>query len=51
MDIHLIVRQPFGDYARGDRITEPDEVARLSGECGEHVVRVGAPVPEDPPAA
>ena len=46
MSFHLIVRQPFGEYSRGDRITEPDDVARLASEAAEHVARVAAPEPE-----
>ena len=48
MTFHLIVRHPFGDHDRGDRITDPEEVARLSDTGSDHVVRVAAP---DPPQA
>ena len=40
MEFHLIVRFPFGDYQRGDRITDPEEVARLASEGGDNVTRV-----------
>ena len=46
MTFHLIVRHPFGHYERGERITDPDEVARLAEECGEHVIRVAIPEAE-----
>ncbi len=50
MTFHLIVRHPFGDYQRGDRITDPDDVARLASDAGEHVTRVAAP-DTTPPSA
>ncbi len=43
MSFHLIVRQPFGEYSRGDRITEAEEVARLAADAAEHVTRVAIP--------
>ena len=26
---HLVVIRPFGDYQRGDKITDPDKVAEI----------------------
>jgi hypothetical protein len=47
MALHLVVRQPFGDRKRGDKITDPAEVAAvLESENEPHVVRVNAPEPE-----
>ena len=43
MGYHLIVRHAFGEYSRGDRITDPDTIATLEREMGEHVARVAAP--------
>ncbi|WP_189339031.1 hypothetical protein [Chromobacterium amazonense] len=39
----LVVRQPFGDYQRGDQITDPQKVADiLAGENESHVVKTAA---------
>ncbi|MBM2884098.1 hypothetical protein JFK97_06810 [Chromobacterium phragmitis] len=39
----LVVRQPFGDYQRGDKITDPQKVADiLAGENESHVVKTAA---------
>ncbi len=46
MSFHLIVRHPFGTYNRGDRITDPDDVARLATDAADHVARVAVPEPE-----
>ena len=35
---HLTVVKPFGDYARGDRITDPAEVAAVLESHPSHVV-------------
>ncbi len=52
MDIHLIVKHPFGDYARGDTITDPETVAVVLAQSAEHVVRVTPhPKPADPKPA
>ena len=40
MSFHLIVRHPFGEYNRGDRITDPEDVARLARDAADHVTRV-----------
>lgn len=38
---HLTVIHPFGDYRRGDQITDPAEIAAvLAGENAAHVNRV-----------
>lgn len=45
----LIVSNPFGGRDRGDRITDPDEIAAvLAGEHAHHVIQTAhadAPVP------
>jgi hypothetical protein len=44
---HLIVSEPFGDYARGSRITDPDEVAKvLASDQAGQVLPIEA---DDPP--
>ena len=43
MEHHLIVKHPFGEYCRGDRVSDPAVVATLLATAGEHVVRVHAP--------
>jgi hypothetical protein len=41
---HLICIEHFGPYAKGDKITAPDEVARvLDSPQHHHVVKVNAP--------
>ncbi len=37
---HLVVREPFGDFRRGDRITDEAEVARYAASHPGHHVRV-----------
>ena len=48
MSFHLVVRHPFGDYSRGDRITDPDDVVRLAVDAADHVARVAVPEAEEP---
>ena len=43
MTYHLSVTQPFGDYARGDRITDANTVASVLETHPQNVVRVVAP--------
>jgi hypothetical protein len=44
MNIHLVVVQGFGPHAKGDRITDPAEVAAtLAGESADKVVRLSVP--------
>ena len=50
MEFHLIVRHPFGDYSRGDRITDAETVDRLTHEVGDSVIRVAVPQGDPPPA-
>lgn len=39
----LVVVQPFGDYQRGDRITDPAKIAEvLAGENASHCNKVAA---------
>lgn len=42
---HLVVVEPFGSYAKGDRVSDPTEVAKIleSSNAG-HVVKVAADV-------
>lgn len=48
----LIVTVPFRSYAKGDRITDPDQVERyLAGPNKHHVVKVAARDPEPEPQA
>jgi hypothetical protein len=50
-EYHLIVREPWGDYARGDHIADAATVTEiLAGERRTHVVRI-APLTTTPPAA
>lgn len=43
MAIHLVVREPFGDYPKGAKITDPAEVEALLADKGAHVIKVSAP--------
>lgn len=53
MTYHLICVHPFGVYAKGQKITDPDEVAKLMDDRDHHFVRVLVPQPpvEPPPIA
>ena len=42
MTYHLSVTQPFGDYARGDRIIDAGTVASVLESYPQNVVRVAA---------
>lgn len=47
MEFHLTVREPFGGYAKGAEITDPEKVAEiLSGEHEHHVIKRAAPAEE-----
>jgi hypothetical protein len=49
MDYHLVCVHPFGKYARGQMITDADEVATLLDDREHHFVRIAvpaAPVPD-----
>lgn len=48
MNYHLICVHPFGVYAKGDKITDPAEVAKHLTDREHHFVRV--PAPDDEPA-
>jgi hypothetical protein len=50
MNFYLVCVHPFGDYAKGQVITDPDEVARLTSDRDHHFVRIPAPVPDPAPA-
>jgi hypothetical protein len=41
---HLICAHPFGKYAKGQKITDPDEVSKLMDDRDHQFVRVNAPV-------
>lgn len=48
----LMVKEPFGDYAFGHRITDPDEMKRVLASHPDFVLRERVPAPgEDEPAA
>lgn len=40
MPIHLVVAQPFANYAKGDRITDAETVRKLLIEHSHRVVKV-----------
>lgn len=43
MQFHLIVREPFGGYAKGEKITDAKKVAEiLAGENEHHVIKIAA---------
>lgn len=43
MEFHLIVREPFGGYAKGEKITDPEKITEiLSGENEHHVIKIVA---------
>lgn len=45
--VHLVVVAPFGDYSRGDRITDADTIKAIQeGESSAYVVAVAAPLTE-----
>jgi hypothetical protein len=48
MSIELVVTQPFADYARGNRITDPAKIAAVLLHHEHRVVKVA--VPDAPPA-
>ena len=49
MAIKLICTQEFGDYAKGQEITDPDEIAAVRADHAMHVVAVAVPDPEPDP--
>lgn len=42
MKYHLIVTAPFGDYQRGDRITDAKAIEKALAENTNEVVKVAA---------
>lgn len=50
MAIALVVTQPFGSYAKGDRITDTEAVQQVLRDHHVRVVKIHAPDPT-PPAA
>jgi len=47
MNYHLIVTTPWGDYQRGERITDPAKVQAILAEHHDKVVRVAAPASKE----
>jgi hypothetical protein len=43
---HLICVHPFGEYKKGDRITDVNEVERLMADRDHHFVRVAVSAEE-----
>ena len=39
MSYHLTVTEPFGDYKRGDHITDPSVIAKVKESHPQHVVQ------------
>jgi len=51
VNYHLVVREPFGPYKKGDMITAADEVALvLDGPQHTHVIKRAATANEAPAA-
>lgn len=50
MSYHLVCVQPFHGYVKGQTITDPVEIAKLSTDRDHHFVRIGAPAAEKPSA-
>ena len=43
MQFHLIVREPFGGYTKGEKITDQSKGAEiLAGENEHHVIKIVA---------
>lgn len=42
MKTHLVVTQPFADYAKGEHITDPEKMAHALEHHHAHVVRVAS---------
>lgn len=40
MERHLIVVQPFGDFAHGARIKDPETIAKVLAESADKVIAV-----------
>ena len=40
---HLVCTIPFDRYTKGQSVTDPSEVDRLSHDRGHHFVRIAAP--------
>lgn len=43
---NLMCVHPFGNYAKGQMITDPDEVAKLQEDREHHFVRIARSEPE-----
>ncbi len=46
MNYDLVCVHPFGDYTKGQRVSNRDEVAKLLAEREENFVRVAVPKEE-----
>lgn len=43
MQFHLVVKEPFGGYAKGEMITDQSKVAEiLASENEHHVIKIAA---------
>jgi hypothetical protein len=51
VNFHLICVHPFGNYTKGQLITDADEVAKLSDDREHHFVRIAAPATPAAPDA
>jgi hypothetical protein len=47
MQYHLICVNEFGKYAKGQLVTDPDEVAILLEDREHHFVKIAAPAPTE----
>jgi hypothetical protein len=48
MDYHLVCVQPFGKYAKGQVVTDPDEWAKLADDHEHRFVRIAIPAAAEP---
>lgn len=49
--LHLICKIPLAGYTRGQRITDPAEIKKLTKDRAHHFVRVRTIVRENAPAS
>jgi hypothetical protein len=49
MNYHLVCTQPFGNYAKGQLITDEAEVLKLLDDREHHFVRIPVPVEAEQP--
>lgn len=48
MKFHLVCVHPFGPYTKGQLVTDPDEIAKLTSDREKNFVRIAAPVAPPP---